>query len=339
MENPIGRLRRVFTLIALLLTIGTVGYRNLCHISWLDSLYFTVITMSTVGYREIVELTPTAKLFTIALIFCGAGVLAYGLTTVVNILFDEKTRDYFALYYNHRRTRDMQQHYIVCGLGRVGLAVAEELEKSNVAFLVLERDVQRAQTAIGKGWRVIIGDATDDHYLQQAGVSKAKGLISCIDTDASNLFVVVSARGFNPQLEISTRVNDENNVKKFERAGATHVYSPFSLLGRRMARCMTRPRVLEILDLALEQSNYDMTIDESKVSEGSPLAWLSLKDSGIRQNFGGVVLSVIRKDHQILHNPDPDTICQPGDILVTLGTPDQLKKMRDVLEMEPREKT
>jgi voltage-gated potassium channel len=331
--NPIQRLARVILLIISILTAGTVGYHFITGVSWLDAFYFTVITMSTVGHRDITQLTTGGKIFTIGLIFSGAGILAYGLTTGVELLVDEKTRDYVKLFYNRRRSRGMQNHYIVCGLGRVGLAVAEELAKSEVPFLVLEREPQRVELAMSKGWMVVVGDATDDRFLEQSGVAVAKGLISCVDTDASNLFVVVSARGFNPTLEISARVNDEANVKKFERAGASHVYSPFSLLGRRMARCMTRPRVLEILDLALEQTNYDMTIEECTVSEGSPLAWISLKDSGIRQNFGGVVLSVIRKDHQIVHNPDPDTVCQPGDILVTLGTPEQLKRMKDVLEI------
>ncbi len=333
MVNPIHRLLRVIFLVVAILTIGTVGNHYITDVPWLDAFYFTVITMSTVGHRDIAKLTAAGKFFTISLIFSGAGILAYGLTTSVELLVDEKTRDYLKLFYNRRRSRGMQNHYIVCGLGRVGLAVAQELAKSDVSFLVLERDPQRVELAMSKGWKVVIGDATDDRFLEQSGVAHAKGLISCVDTDASNLFVVVSARGFNPTLEISARVNDEANVKKFERAGAAHVYSPFSLLGCRMARCMTRPRVLAILDLALEQTSYDMTIEECKVSEASPLAWLSLKDSGIRKNFGGVVLSVIRVDHQILHNPDPETICQPGDILVTLGTPEQLKRMKDALEI------
>ena len=155
-----------------------------------------------------------------------------------------------------------------------------------------------------------------------------------MDTDASNLFILISAKALNPELEGSARVNEDSNVKKFERAGAVHVYSPFSLLGRRIARTITRPRVLELLDVALEQNNFDITIEEFTVSQSSPLAWLSLKDSGIRQNFGGVVMSIIKEDRAIVHNPDPGLVCQPGDILITLGTPEQLKKMREIVELK-----
>ena len=333
MANPLQRLKRVFSALLLILLAGTVGYRIITGLSWLDAFYFTVITMSTVGFREVAELNATGKLFTIALIFSGAGLLAFAVTTAIEIFLDEKTRDYLNMMFSSRRSKTMHNHFIVCGMGRVGFAVAEELAGDDAPFLVVESDNKRAQMASARGWLVIVGDANDDRTLGQAGIDRARGLISCIDTDASNLFVVVSAKGLNPKMEISARVNDEANVKKFQRAGASHVYSPFSLLGRRMARCMTRPRVQQILDLALEQTNYDMTIEECTVSDKSPLAWLSLKDSGIRQNFGGVVLSIIRQDRQILHNPDPDNVCQPGDILVTLGSPDQLRKMRDVLEM------
>lgn len=228
----------------------------------------------------------------------------------------------------------MEQHYIVCGLGRVGRAVCQELSESNIPFLVIDSNAEKVQSAVTLGWTSLLGDASEDKILLQANISKARGLVCTVDTDAANLFILISAKGLNPDVEVSARVNEDSNVKKFERAGAVHVYSPFSLLGRRIARTITRPRVLELLDVALEQNNFDITIEEFTVSKGSPLAWLSLKDSGIRQNFGGVVMSVIKEDRAIVHNPDPELICQPGDILITLGTPEQLKKMREIVEIK-----
>ena len=228
----------------------------------------------------------------------------------------------------------MEQHYIVCGLGRVGRAVCQELADSKIPFLVIDSDADKVQTANSSGWVSLLGDASDDKVLLQANITQARGLVCTVDTDAANLFILISAKGLNPEVEVSARVNEDTNVKKFERAGAVHVYSPFSLLGRRIARTITRPRVLELLDVALEQNNFDITIEEFTVSQGSPLAWLSLKDSGIRQNFGGVVMSVIKEDRAIVHNPDPELVCQPGDILITLGTPDQLKKMREIVELK-----
>lgn len=333
-QTPLARVRRVVLLMLTLLVGGTLGYRYLCDLGWVDALYFTVITMSTVGYREVGTLTDSGKLFTIALIFCGAGVLAYTVSTVLEVLVSEQHRLYFTHLMNRRRSRRMEHHYIVCGMGRVGAAVCQELHQTGTPFIVIDNSPEKMQMASRLGYVSIEGDASEDKVLQEANIARARGLVCTVDTDAANLFLLVSAKALNPHLEVSARVNDELNVKKFERAGATHVYSPFSLLGRRMARSITRPHVQELLDVALEQNNFDITIDEFTVSQSSPLAWLSLKDSGIRQNFGGVVMSVIRHTREIVHNPDPDLVCQPGDILITLGTPEQLRKMREIVELK-----
>lgn len=332
--RPLERIRRVGGLVLILLVAGTVGYRLLCHLSWLDAFYFTVITMSTVGYREVGELDPVGKVFTIALIFSGVGVLAYSVSTTLELLLDEQHRTYFTTLLNRRRSKKMEHHYIVCGLGRVGRAVCQELADSTIPFLVIDSNPEKVQSASSLGWTALLGDASEDKILQQANITRARGLVCTVDTDASNLFILISAKALNPEVEVSARVNEDSNVKKFERAGAVHVYSPFSLLGRRIARTITRPRVLELLDVALEQNNFDITIEEFTVSQSSPLAWLSLKDSGIRQNFGGVVMSIIKEDRAIVHNPDPELVCQPGDILITLGTPEQLKKMREIVELK-----
>ncbi|MBT9584912.1 potassium channel protein [bacterium] len=317
-----------------LLLTGTIGYRLLCHLSWLDSFYFTVITMSTVGYREVGELDAAGKIFTIGLIFSGVGVLAYSVSSTLELLLDEQHRSYFRHLLNRRRSRRMEHHYIVCGMGRVGRSVCQELADCQIPFLVVDSQPDKISIATSLGWVAILGDASEDKILHQANIVKARGLVCTVDTDASNLFILVSAKALNPSLEVSARVNEDSNVKKFERAGAIHVYSPFSLLGRRIARTITRPRVLELLDIALESNNFDITIEEFTVSKGSPLAWLSLKDSGIRQNFGGVVMSIIRENREIVHNPDPELVCQPGDILITLGTPEQLKRMREIVELK-----
>lgn len=329
-----NRILWVGALVVILLCVGTVGYRHLCNLSWLDSMYFTVITMSTVGYREVGELNAYGKVFTMAFISSGVGVLAYAVSAGLELLLDDQNRGYLINFFRRRRSQFMDNHYIICGMGRVGRAVCQELAESETPFVVIDCDPDRVSNAHAQGWLALVGDASDDSVLQQANIARAKGLVCTVDTDAANLFLLVSAKALNPELQVSARVNDEANVKKFQRAGATHVYSPFHLLGRRMARSITRPRVSELLDIVFEANNVDVSIEECTVSEASPLAWLSLKDSGIRQNFGGVMMSVIRANREIVHNPDPELVCQPGDILITLGTPDQLKKMRSIVEMK-----
>lgn len=308
---------------------GVVGYRITAESNWLDSLYMTVITLSTVGYREVGDMDADAKLFTIFLILGGAGFLAYAIKTTTEVLLDDGTRHFFQQRSTLRRLEKMRDHFIVCGLGRVGKAVCEELHSEKVPFVIVENSSEEVRDASKRGWRVIQGDATEDSVLKQAGVERAGGLMACIDSDANNLMLIVTARGLREQLTISARVSEERNVEKFRRAGASNIYSPFSLLGRRMARSLTQPRVTELLDLALEQSNHDLTITECPVPESSELVGQTLVECGFRARFGAVILAIIREDRQILHNPAADTEIQKNDILVVLGAPDQLEAIKD----------
>jgi len=327
-QSPLVQLYRVGILAVLTLLAGVFGYRSIVGLGWIDALYMTVITLSTVGFREVGPgLDDQGKLFTVLLIIGGAGLLAYALKTTVEILLDDATMAYFRRNAILRRTAKMKDHYIVCGLGRVGLAVCEELSQDKLDFVLVELDEQTAKAACEKGWSVITGDATDDQVLLQAGIERAGGLMSCIETDADNLMVIVTARGMASKIKISARVSDERNLKKFRRAGADFIYSPFTIVGRRIARSLTRPRVTQLLDLALEETSYDLTIGEYAVPEGSDLVGKTLAGSGFRGRFGVVILALIREDRSIIHNPPADAEFRVQDILVVLGTPAQLKTL------------
>jgi voltage-gated potassium channel len=330
--NPLSQLRRVLFFAIFVVVIGVVGYRITANLSWLDSLYMTVITLSTVGFREVGPgLDTDAKLFTVFLILGGAGFLAFSIKTTTEVLMDDATKHFFYQRSILKRLDKMRDHYIVCGLGRVGRSVCEELVAEEVAFIAVERDAEEVRYAQERGWGVLHGDGTYDRVLEMAGIDRAKGLMSCVDSDANNLLLIMTARALAPTIVISARVSEERNLSKFKRAGANHIYSPFSLLGRRMTRAITQPRVTELLDLALEESNYDLNLGESVVSEHSEVVGQTLVECDFRKRYGAVILSIIRSDHSILHNPPADTKVLAGDILVALGTPDQLKALK--LEM------
>lgn len=318
----------------MMVVLGVLGYRLTAQLDWLDSLYMTVITLSTVGFREVgTGLDADAKLFTILLIVGGAGVLAYAVTTTTEVLLDENTRLYFQQRATLKRIkRTMKNHFIVCGLGRVGKAVCEELNTEKIPFVIVEHNNDLVREAAGRGWSVIDGDATEDRVLSQAGIETARGLMACVDSDANNLLVIMTARGLNPMLQVSARVAEDRNCEKFRRAGAQNVYSPYGLVGRRIARALTRPRVTELLDLALEQSNYDLTIEECPVSKNCSLVGQTLAECDFRARYGAVILSVIRADREILHNPSASTRLLGEDILVVLGKPEQLASIRELLE-------
>ena len=327
--NPLSQLRRVVVLAVLVMVLGVIGYRFTAQLSWLDSLYMTVITLSTVGFREVgPELDTDGKIFTIFLILGGAGVLAYSIKTTTEVLLDDATKHFFHQRSTMKRLEKMRGHYIVCGLGRVGRAVCEELLYEKVPFVIVEREDELVRAAQERGWNVIQGDATEDRILEMAGIDRANGLMSCIDSDANNILLIMTARTLNPDVIISARVSRDRNVMKFQRAGADHVYSPFSLLGRRMTRALTQPRVTELLDLALEESNYDLTIGEVAIPETCELVGQTLVECNFRARFGAVILSIIRADRSILHNPPAETKLGAKDILVMLGTPDQINALK-----------
>ncbi len=338
-SNPFQRLRFTLGLAILLLCVGVLGFHLIGGLAPLDALYMAVTTMSTVGYREVggEPDTPT-KLFTICFILSGVGVLFYAASVVMEVALDERTRHFFRMRTNTRKARVMNNHSIICGLGRVGRAVAEELSRSNEPFVVVDNDPERLALASNRGWTCVQGDASEDNTLQQVNVSSARALFACVDTDTTNLFIVISAKGVNASMEISARVVDERNFDKFRRAGASHVYSPYSLLGRRMARSVTRPRAMELLDLALEQTGYDLTVDECRIPEGSRMHGMSLAESEFRNKTGCVILAIIRSSGEIFHNPSPSAKLNTGDVLVTLGTPQQLERARIELAPGPRPK-
>lgn len=330
-NNPLKQLYRLGLYALLVVLLGVLGYRFTADLDWLDSLYMTVITLSTVGFREVGPgLDGDAKLFTVFLILGGAGVLAYAIKTTTEVLLDDATKHYFHQRATLRRLGRMRDHYIVCGYGRVGRAVCMELAAEEIPFVVVEIHDEQVRELAEKGWSVIQGDATEDLVLEQAGIKRAQGLMACIDSDANNLMVIFTAKAIQDDLNMSARVGHERNISKFKRAGAKHIYSPYSLVGRRLARSLTQPGVTEVLDLALEGSNYDLTIAEFPVPEGSELIGRTLVECNFRARFGAVILSIIRKTREILHNPPADSKFESGDILILLGTPKQLVTLEEL---------
>jgi voltage-gated potassium channel len=334
--NPLLIVYRVLGLAFLVVFIGVLGYRALVGLGWIDALYMTIITLSTVGFREVGPgLTDSGKIFTIALILGGAGVLAFALKMLVEVVLDDSIRIYLRHRSAQRRLAKMKEHYIVCGLGRVGRAVCQELHAEKIDFVLIDTDTNLVQETAEKGWTGLLGDATEDATLKAAGVERARGLMSCVTTDSDNLMIIVTARGLAPHLKISARVSDERNTEKLRRAGADFIYSPFALVGRRIARALTQPRVTELLDLALEQTHYDLTISEFSLTASSYLVGKTLMESNFRNQFGGVILAIIRADRSIVHSPAADVQFQANDILVVLGTPAELAALRDEKRHSP----
>ncbi|PZM82637.1 MAG: potassium channel protein [Candidatus Melainabacteria bacterium] len=308
--------------VAVLVLIGTFGFMIIEHWRLLDALFMTVITLTTVGYGEVRPLSDSGKLFAMFVIFAGASTVVYVLGDMVEL--------FVSFNFELRRMKDqiarLSGHYIVCGWGRTGQEVTEHFMVKKIPFVVVEADPVLARRARDAELLVIEGDATSDDVLLQAQIKKAAGVICGLPDDAANTFIVLSAKELNNEVTIVSRAANPGSESKLRRAGANMVISPYVIAGRRMATAVTHPLVTEFLDVVMHAPEYDLRIDQVNLSEASVLVGKTLKDANIKQQSGAMILAV-NQSGKLITNPLPDQLFSSGDILIALGTEEELKKL------------
>jgi voltage-gated potassium channel len=319
------------------LVVGTVGYVLIQDWTWGDSLYMTVITVTAVGYNEIHPLSTIGRIFTGFILFGGITGLGLWFAFLTSFIVELDLARVFRRRRILREVKKMKNHVIICGAGRTGSQVIEELLMAGESFVVIERDrqiIQRLEEIL-PDINVIEGDATVDHFLEEAGVSEARGLIACLSQDTDNLFVCLSARDQRSDLEIVARAYEEETVPKLYRAGANHVVSPNASGAIRMASYMLRPVVVSFLDVATRSPDLTLRMEQERVSESSPLVGQTLADIKLPQYTGLIVIGIRKKnppdaeeDFTYVFNPQADTRLGPGDIMIVLGKPEQIDKLR-----------
>jgi len=312
-------------LLAVVLLSGTVGYYFIEGWKLFDSLYMTVITLSTVGFHEIEPLSKTGKAFTIGLIFFGLGVVAYAVNIGVRAILEGEIKEVFGRRKLEKTLESLENHYIVCGYGRMGKVICNEFKVRGVPFVVVEREQQEIDADDDS--LIICGDATRDELLKNVGIERAKGLISVLDSDAQNLYVVLSAKGLNQNLFIVARANEEGADHKLIRAGADKVVSPYHIGGLRIAHTIFKPTVVDFLELTAKTGNMEIQIEEVLVEEGSMLADKTIKDANIGGKKGIIVVALKKKNGKIMFNPDADTQIGVGDKLAVIGEPEHFNQL------------
>ena len=307
-----------------LLVVGTFGYMIIEGWNPIDSIYMTIITLSTVGFREVHALSAVGKLFTSALILLGVGTLAVLVTRTTEAILE---RGLFRRQRMIREINRMRNHVVVCGFGRMGATVVDQLEPRGVDLVIVDKDPVTSERLEESGRRYIRGDATDDAILAEAGIAHARALATVLQHDADNLFVTLTARKINPALTIIARSSSRKNDVKMLAAGATRVLNPYLNGGRLMAQQLLHPSVTEFIDAISTWDDSEISLEEVQVAPGSSLVGQALRDAPIRRDMDVIVVGVRAHTGGMRFNPPPDLSLAAGDILVVLGHRENLRRL------------
>jgi voltage-gated potassium channel len=328
-----ARLLVSLSLVSAVAVIGTLGYRWLWRDiggTWIDALFMTITTITTIGYGEVRPLDTAGRIFTMLLAVFGIGSLFYTLGVMMEYLVSARLTDPTGRRRMEKRIAQLTGHVIVAGLGRVGRQAAHELEAAGVAFVVVDPGEVTMRHSDQRGWLSIRGDATEDDVLERAGIRRARGLIVTTANDATNMYIVLSARVLNPGLSIVSRAVDENSVAKLTRAGADRAISPYAIGGHRLAHLILSPTVVDFFETALRKGNEALNIEDLAIAPGSPAVGKTLDALDVRRATGATVLVILRGDDSPV-SPTGDATLEAGDRLLALGTAEQLARLETVI--------
>jgi len=326
--KALRHLRLIGIALACVVLAGTAGFHFIFGWQWLDAFYMVVTTLTTIGYQEIHPLSSGGRVFNLALIFFGVALVFLSIGALTQALLEFELRSFFGRRKMERDIGRLTDHYIICGAGRVGRSAARELARRPVPFVIIEQNEAKAQR-YGDDWLTLVGDATQEQTLRQAQIDRARGLVAATTTDATNLYIVLTARGLNPRLKIIARASEEDAEKHLLTAGADSVVSPYSFAGHRIAQSFLRPHVVSFLDTATTHLGMDLEIGEICVGQDSAFAGKTIEGSRIRQDRGVIVLA-IKRESGMRFNPSPDDRIEPGDYLIAMGEPSQLRQLEQM---------
>lgn len=327
MSRLARRLLIVLFAILVILTIGTLGFTWIDHYPPFDAFYMTLITLTTVGYGEVHPLSHAGRIFNSFLMFFGVIVIFISIGAMTETIIELELRDVLEKRRNKHMIDKLQNHFIVCGFGRVGRGAASELRHAGVPFIVVDISPERAEQAITQGMLAVAADSTRDETLRQVGIERARGLVAALSSDADNLFVLLSAKGLNPRIYAAARAAEEGTEEKMRRAGADAVFAPYSITGHRLAQFLLRPHVVQFLDFTTKDFGMDVSIEQVLVAEGSEIHSKTIRDLQLRREFGVIVMAIRKSDGGMLFNPPADTTVRGGDYLIVMGRQEDLRTL------------
>ena len=321
----------ILVLFILILLLGVIGYSVLLGVGILDALYMTVITLSTVGYKEVAVMTPEAKLFSIVIILFGLSFVGYLFTSIATLLMDGDMRAIVRRRRMRSKMQNLENHYILCGAGETGKNIIRYFENSDAPYVVIDSNELRVRELTEQGIFAIHGNAEDEEVLIEAGIERARGLISSLASDNDNVFTVLTARFLNKDLYIISRAIEEHADEKLTRAGADRTISPNEIEGRRMAALMLRPTVISFLDMITHVGDVVLDLEDVLLGKGSELCGQTLRSARIPEKTGLIVLALQRQEtRRMLFNPGSDEKLLAGDSMIVLGTAEKIATLKEL---------
>lgn len=310
--------------LAVALATGTIGYMVIEGWPLGDALYMTVISVTTTGFREVKELSPAGRALTVFVILAGIASLAYVGGRALQLAVEQYLLRRGKM---DRKIHRLHDHVILCGFGRMGRHIAEDLSEAHVPFVVIESNEELAKPLEEMGYLYIVGDASADDLLKEAGVETARGLIAVVSTDAENVYTTLTAKSLNPKVTIVARALTDESEPKLRKAGADRVIKPYEMVGRRIAQLVIRPAMVEFVETIARSKSEEITMEEITVTTASTLLGVKLKDTSIRSELNVIIVAIRRGQEQLLYNPGPNATFAPGDRLLAIGRSDDLTRL------------
>lgn len=298
---------------------------------FLDALYMTVITLTTVGYGEVHEVSRIGQIYTILLIFIGVAFFLFVAGSVVQFMVEGRIKTILGRRSLDKKIDRLKNHYIVCGYGRIGRYLCNQLKRKPIDLVVIDKNRELIPILDDDKVLYLSGDASDEAILHKAGIQRAKGLVAVLATDTDNVFLVLTARQLTPDLYIIARASRDESKSKLQAAGANKVESPYEMGAVSMAQRIIRPTVTNFLNLAFAHKRKDIQMEEIPVNSSSGLINVMLKDSGIRQQFNLIIIAIKKSDGSMLFNPSYETVIDAGDTVIAVGQEGNLQKLENKL--------
>jgi len=315
----------------MILAFGTIGYHAVEGMGLFESFYMTLITVSTVGFSEIKQFSQAGRVITIIVIITGIGAGTYILGQITKAFVEGELRTILGRRKLEKNIRKLKNHWIICGFGRIGKIICDELAAEGIKFVVIEQDSAKT-VDLDERYLYLNLDATSEEALQEAGIMNAKGIVTAVYSDADNVFITLTAKGLRPDIFVLSRASEPANEGKLLRAGASRVMSPYQIGGSRMAQVLKRPTVMDFIDSTMMKSEFGLSMEEAVIGESSGLAGKTLLENNMRRDFGVIIVAIKKPSNEMIFNPVPTDKLEAGDVIVVIGKNDELKRLSKVLQ-------